>query len=270
MKASKLQAPIALISCAAVCLSLIGCSSNTQTDSAKTPQAQSPTVNNTQTTKPSATENETTQQSTGNITEDTYNEKINHYMTLVEQLEQEILDIKQDYYIEENQYKATVTELESTVKLLMDRIEAMASGKLITPVDPSDSLESPGYDDLSVINDYQYTVADGGAVITKYLGKSANVTIPSVIDGYTVRIIGESAFQGSDVECVIIPDTVQKIDWFAFSACHSLREITIPASVTNIGYGAFDYCPASMRILCKKGSYAQSFAASWGLIAIAE
>ena len=39
-----------------------------------------------------------------------------------------------------------------------------------------------------------------------------------------------------------IPDSVTSIGYDAFAGCKSLTSITIPDSVTSIGYDAFDYC----------------------------
>ena len=98
------------------------------------------------------------------------------------------------------------------------------------------------------------------------VGKSDSaVTVPDSIDGYPVVKIGEGAFKDSSVVSITLPDTVREIDWFAFSGCVYLKEITIPASVTSVGYGAFDYCTARPRIICQKGSYIEAYAASWGM-----
>ena len=78
----------------------------------------------------------------------------------------------------------------------------------------------------------------------------------------TLEIIGYSAFNGSSITSIRIPDSVTTIDYgafsgcnnltsvdfgngvstiatFAFGWCNNLEEITIPASVTEIGDGVF-------------------------------
>jgi hypothetical protein len=45
----------------------------------------------------------------------------------------------------------------------------------------------------------------------------------------------------------------------------ALSEITIPTSVTDIGYGAFDHCSHSLTIICEKDSYIEAYATSWGI-----
>ena len=277
MKSAKLKITALVLSCLLLSSSFIACSSKTQNNTNKLPTVQ----NQTQTQKPSTDTNSkeepTTSQkqpdkvenpSTGDINLDAYNEKINYYMALVETLQAEIVTLKEENYIEENEYKTKIKELEHTVSNLLDRIETIVSGELITPVDPSDkqpSNQNPDFEHVSKKNEFEYTLKDGKAVITKYIGTSAAVEIPSRIDNYVVSAIGEGAFQNSDIESVIIPNSVRLIDWFAFAGCTSLESITIPASVTLIEYGAFDYCPKSMKISCQKGSYIEAYAKSWGM-----
>ncbi|MBR4116925.1 MAG: leucine-rich repeat domain-containing protein [Clostridia bacterium] len=68
---------------------------------------------------------------------------------------------------------------------------------------------------------YTYTVLGSGATITAVdTSISGDITIPSSLDGYTVNAIGEGAF----VEC------------------KNITGVTIPNSVTNIGYNAFGGC----------------------------
>ena len=123
---------------------------------------------------------------------------------------------------------------------------------------------------ISKKNDFEYTLKDGKAVITKYVANSSTVEIPARIDGYTVYAIGESAFKNSNIQSVTVPNTVRLIDWFAFAGCTSLKSVTIPSSVTLVEYGAFDYCPKSMQIHCEKGSYIEAYALSWGMNVVAQ
>jgi uncharacterized repeat protein (TIGR02543 family) len=102
--------------------------------------------------------------------------------------------------------------------------------------------------------DYEYTVTDGEATITKYTGPGGDITIPPTMDGFTVTTIGPNAFGiggaidlGEDVywndslKSVTIPDSVTTIGDYAFSGCRGLTSVMIPNSVTEIGKGAFEY-----------------------------
>ena len=68
------------------------------------------------------------------------------------------------------------------------------------------------------------------------------VTIPSIIDGYTITQIGLSSFATCKITSVEIPDSITTIGDQAFAPCNKLTTLTIPTSVTNIGMYAFRDC----------------------------
>ncbi len=90
--------------------------------------------------------------------------------------------------------------------------------------------------------DFEYSVDGDTVTITEYKGKGGDVVIPSEIDGKKVTAIGEFAFEGTDLTSVTIPDTVTSIGWEAFRYCGSLKSVTIPDSVTEFGWEAFKGC----------------------------
>ena len=98
--------------------------------------------------------------------------------------------------------------------------------------------------------DYNYTVLDDGTVeISKYIGSSKKVNIPSKLNGKKVTSIGDAAFAdyvedtgnyvGLDIKNVVIPEGVTNIGIAAFNECKNLEKVTIPSSVTHIRPGAF-------------------------------
>lgn len=70
-----------------------------------------------------------------------------------------------------------------------------------------------------------------GTTLVKYYGVGGVVTVP---DGITE--IGEYAFCGSAVSKIILPETLKEIRSYAFMDCYKLKEITLPASLTNLEY----------------------------------
>ena len=93
------------------------------------------------------------------------------------------------------------------------------------------------------------------AVLTDADYYLTELVIPSYYDGVPVREIGSSALHGrSQLTRVVLPETLERIAYGAFSNCSSLTEIVIPAGVTEIGYSAFYYCTnlLSARILGAK------------------
>ncbi len=102
---------------------------------------------------------------------------------------------------------------------------------------------------------YKYVVLeDGTAEITDYFGSATKFTIPSEIDGYSVRSIGERAFYGrTSFRSITIPDSVTSIGNSAFYNCTSLTSITIPDSITSIGNSAFYNCTSLTNITIPDG-----------------
>lgn len=91
--------------------------------------------------------------------------------------------------------------------------------------------------------DFTYTKLDGNYVsVTGYTGAEKDLIIPEIIDGLTVKEIGDYAFSGSDITSVHFPDSLTKIGACGFAYCDGLTEITVPDSVTEIGHWGFSEC----------------------------
>ena len=89
--------------------------------------------------------------------------------------------------------------------------------------------------------DFTYNIIDGGIELTGCVETCpTNLTIPEVIDGYSVTHIGDYAFNEKQLTNVELPNTLTFIGWHAFAA-NQLTEITIPDSVTIINSDAFEY-----------------------------
>ncbi len=106
-------------------------------------------------------------------------------------------------------------------------------------------------------DDIQYVIIDEEAVITRYVGTSTNVVIPTTIEikgkTYDVTSIGERAFEScTGLQTVTFePNSkLKSIGERAFESCSSLITITIPSSITNIRYYAFSNC-SSLTIYCE-------------------
>lgn len=60
---------------------------------------------------------------------------------------------------------------------------------------------------------------------------------------YTVKTIGEAAFEDSGLTSITIPNNVTTIGSWAFQGCENIVAITLPESVKYIGGAAFAYSP---------------------------
>jgi len=90
---------------------------------------------------------------------------------------------------------------------------------------------------------YTFTVSNGEATITKYIGAGGAITIPSTLGGYPTVAIGDNAFNACTfLTSVTIPNSVTTIGYQAFFNCASLTSVIIPNNVTTIGDYTFYSC----------------------------
>lgn len=73
-------------------------------------------------------------------------------------------------------------------------------------------------------------------------------------EGTTIASIGQCAFADcTNLESIVIPDSVESIQWGAFAGCEKLEEIIIPNSVKFIGDIAFQNCSDLEEITLPEG-----------------
>jgi len=82
---------------------------------------------------------------------------------------------------------------------------------------------------------------NGGYIITGYNETERSITVPQTIGDVTVTAIGDTAFYGSDLISVVLPDTVTKIGQDSFGDCKELTSVSLPG-VSDIGVFAFKGC----------------------------
>ena len=89
---------------------------------------------------------------------------------------------------------------------------------------------------------FTYVPNGEGVTVTGYTGSETCFNIPDTLGGKPVTAIGESAFEGSAVEMVGLPETVRSIGDEAFHNCVSLRFIGLNEGLEEIGLAAFGQC----------------------------
>lgn len=86
---------------------------------------------------------------------------------------------------------------------------------------------------------------------------SGSVSIPETVTSngteYSVTTIGESAFKGSAVTSVSMPEGITSIDYNAFSGCQNLETVALPESLTIFGFRAFESCKLLKTIKIPSG-----------------
>ena len=116
---------------------------------------------------------------------------------------------------------------------------------------------------VSSESNFEYRIDEAGnAVITKYTGSDTICRVPETLDGRTVVSIEgnsiisstefmrrESAFEsGTNLQYVLLPNTLLTIGSFAFDECDSLIGISLPKSLISIGDNAFRECTSLTNI----------------------
>lgn len=90
-----------------------------------------------------------------------------------------------------------------------------------------------------------YEIAEHGeyASVIGYEGKSDRVVISSTYEGLPVQIIADGAFEGMNTIIeVSMPATILEIGERAFASCEWLSKIEIPSKVGTVGASAFENC----------------------------
>lgn len=167
----------------------------------------------------------------------------------IKALDKKIKELQEEQFISDTESKRQIEELQAELEKLRAEVSSGVQTTLSTPKDST----------------FTYTLNKGKALITGFNGSDEHIVIPSRIDGFEVYGISANAFEGYSFSSVIISDGVEHIDWFAFYNCPKLSSITIPASVTSIGYSAFDGSAKGFTIYCHSNSFAYSYAKSYGI-----
>lgn len=116
----------------------------------------------------------------------------------------------------------------------------------VTTIGANPFCSCPALRNIVVSPDHPVLATIDGVLFKK--AEKLLLCYPSGLDkkAYTVPqgicIIGDRAFEGSQLFSVVLPDSVTAIEFFAFNNCSSLVNIVIPDSVTFISGGAFSSC----------------------------
>lgn len=140
----------------------------------------------------------------------------------------------------------------SIKKLLSSLVPAIILLSLFTGCEPNGPLpdynsiiENASFQKSAKNDDFEYSVYDTYVEITKYIGSSTDVSIPSEIENLPVYVIGGFGSTNSNeslITSVTIPYGVGIISENAFAYCKRLESVSMPNSVVKIESGAFALC----------------------------
>ncbi len=137
-----------------------------------------------------------------------------------------------------------------------------------SPKESIESVEIP--DTVTEVQDYAFASNKNLSKVTlsknlKVIGNNAFWACPKLTAielPSTLKKIGVYAFSATGLTSVVIPDskTLNQLDQFVFFQSKDLKEVTIPASLTNIADNCFNECSADLTIKSKANSYALNYA----------
>ena len=171
----------------------------------------------------------------------------------IKELEAKIVALIQNQQISEGESQKQINALKAELEALKSKKDENGTDQTDTPTD-TDAQST-----------FKYTLVNGLATITAINTNEENIVIPSMIDGYRVSAIGSEALSSTSIKSITISAGIEKLDWFAFKNCPALSSVSIPDSVSSIGYGAFENSSPSLIIRCSRDSFAHRYAQSYGL-----
>ena len=99
-----------------------------------------------------------------------------------------------------------------------------------TPVVPAEGDE--GAEDI-----YLYTIQSDNTIrLDRYFGpETAMMVLPTTVEGLPVTNVGQKCFEDCEyIEKLVLPETMEIIQYRAFAGCKNLKEMNIPASLKKI------------------------------------
>ncbi len=97
--------------------------------------------------------------------------------------------------------------------------------------------------DSSDNGDITYTVIDGKVTVTGFSGEPEELVIPQYIENFPVTEIRDNAFcRCTTLRNITLPNTLKEIGHHAFFGCISLESITLPQQTEKLGMGCFESC----------------------------
>ncbi|MEG2618675.1 MAG: leucine-rich repeat protein [Bacilli bacterium] len=85
---------------------------------------------------------------------------------------------------------------------------------------------------------YNYLPYNQTMVITGYKGSSTNVVIPTLLDGFPVKVIDKYSFKDSLLSSVSIPEGIETLHYGSFMN-NQLKELILPSSLSTIDNEVF-------------------------------
>ena len=96
----------------------------------------------------------------------------------------------------------------------------------------------------TITSEFEYKIEGSVATITKFIGNSTDVVVPTYINDTVVSVIGNRAFENcAELKNITLTDGyIKTIEGGAFYNCTGLTSVVIPDSVQSMGIETFAGC----------------------------
>ena len=119
-----------------------------------------------------------------------------------------------------------------------------------------------GHNYYTADGQFQFRFQEGSVQLRRYIGDSTEVTVPKEIQGYPVTKLAR-IFEGNNfIEKVTIEAQIESANDI-FRDNEALKEVTLPASVTRIGYTCFYNTPSLQTLTVHEGCEVDSACAGY-------
>jgi len=139
--------------------------------------------------------------------------------------------------------------VKATDEVNNDEISSEIVFDIVASDEPTEEIDENGEvsvleEEIDDISYYTYQITDGNVTITDCdTAISGDVVVPSMIEGYPVKAIGNFAFQSCEfMESITLPDTITSIGGYAISYCTSLTRVEMPPVLEAFGSAVFNGC----------------------------
>lgn len=138
-----------------------------------------------------------------------------------------------------------------TLSLLM--LAACAKQEIQTPTATAqgESVAAPEQTQAATVTEAQeaseedfrtVSLGDGKCEILGCSSDAEVIRVPETLYGETVVGIGTNAFCGREAKKIILPDTVEYLEKYAFNTCEKLEELELGSGLKRTGLFAISFC----------------------------
>lgn len=97
-------------------------------------------------------------------------------------------------------------------------------------------------DEVSESDFRTVSLGDGRCEIVGCTSTAKVIRVPETLFGETVIGIGSNAFAMLEAQKIILPDTVEYLEEYAFSVCEKLEEVELGKGLKKTGMAVFNIC----------------------------